>query len=384
MRRRFSPLTRFRRGSAMALALALLGLPSAGRLAEAQAPPASPTPVDPPPASPPASPPPPPKAEVVPSFKISGLVYGDYYAILENHRDDLQGQNGFWIRRLYFTYDHTLSRSLSLRVRLEANSKADFVTSGVTTPYIKDAWLKWSFGAQALSFGMAPTPNIEAVDAFQGYRALEKPPLDLYRWDGSRDMGLLLQGGFGKERRTRYSFQLGNGSGTGSEVDQSKAVRGQILHRFARGLVVQGYADWQDRPLGREAWTLEAFAGWQQTKWRASLEYGHQTRRRAGGEDADLSLDFLSAFAAIQASARLSFVGRVDRNFDPIPLGETIDYRPFSAEAKSTFGLLGVDVTLAPTVHLIPNVQVTVYDTAENGTKPGTDVVPRVTLFCSW
>jgi hypothetical protein len=74
----------------------------------------------------------------------------------------------------------------------------------------------------------------------------------------------------------------------------------------------------------------------------------------------------------------------VDRNFDPIPNGETIDYMPFAAEAKSVFGLLGVDITLANGVHLIPNVEVTAYDAAADGTRPGTDVVPRVTLYFSW
>ena len=295
------------------------------------------------PASALAQAPPPPRARrpaegggaPVPAFKISGLMFGDYYDVAQNHRDDLEGQNGFWIRRLYFTYDHTLSKSLSLRVRLEANSKGDFKSSGVNTPYIKDAWLKWAFGAHALIFGMAPTPNIDFIDAFQGYRSVEKSPFDLYRWDSSRDLGLVLQGGLGKDRRTRYGFQFGNGSGTGSETDASKAVRGELAHRFASGLVLEGYADWQDHPDGRDVWTVEAFAGWQEKTWRASLQYGHQERREAGPEGTDLSLDFLSAFAAVQVSPRVTLLGRVDRNFDPIPNGETIDYMPFSDQAKS-------------------------------------------------
>jgi hypothetical protein len=335
-------------------------------------------------ASPPAQPAPPPTEEAPPAFKISGLVFGDYYDVLTNHRDDLESQNGFWIRRLYLTYDHTLSKSLSLRVRLEANSKGDFVSTGVNTPYIKDAWLKWVFGAHALTIGLAPTPHIDFVDSFQGYRSVEKNPFDLYRWDSSRDLGLLVQGGLGQDKRTRYSFQFGDGSGTGSETDASKAVRGQLAHRFASGFVLEGYADWQDRPDGRDVSTLEAFAGWQETAWRASLQYGHQDRREAGPGGRDLSLDFLSAFAAVQVSPRVAVLGRVDRNFDPIPNGEMTDYMPFSDQARSVFGLIGVDVTLTKNVHLIPNVEVTAYDEAADGTTPGTDVVPRLTLFFSW
>ena len=71
-------------------------------------------------------------------------------------------------------------------------------------------------------------------------------------------------------------------------------------------------------------------------------------------------------------------------NFDPIPGGETTDYVPFSDGAKSVFGYVGVDLTLHENVHLIPNVLMTVYGEAEDGTTPGTDVMPRLTLFFSW
>jgi hypothetical protein len=353
-----------------ALRLALLIVPALASRAVAQT-------------SPP--PPPAPKAEeAAPAFKLGGLVFGDYYYVAGSHRDELVDQNGFWIRRLYFTYDHTLSKSLSVRVRLEVNSRGDFKSAGVNTPYFKDAWLKWTFGAHALTAGLAPTANIDFVDGFQGYRQIEKNPFDLYRWDSSRDLGVLLQGGLGKERRTRYSFQFGNGSGTGSETDASKSVRGELSHRFAAGLVLEAYADWQDRPEGRDFSTLSAFLGWQEKGWRASLQYGRQERREAGTEGEDLSLDFLSAFAAVQVSPRVTLVGRVDRNFDPIPNGETTDYMPFSDRAPSVFGYAAVDVTLAKAVHLIPNVELTVYDEAADGTTPGTDVVPRLTLFFAW
>lgn len=356
-----------------ALLAVLLTLPPA--LAGAQAPP---------PPAPPAPPEPPKSAEAPPAFKISGLVYGDYYYVAASHRPELEDQSGFWIRRVYLTYDHTLSKEFSLRARLEANSKGDFKSTGVNTPYFKDLWLKWAFGGHSLTFGLAPTANIDFVDAFQGYRSVEKSPFDLYRWDSSRDLGLLLQGDLGAQRRTRYSVHFGNGSGTGSEVDQSKAVRGQLSHRFAGGLVLEAYADWQDRPDARDAWTAEAFAGWQAKTWRASLQYGHQERREAGPGGSDLALDFLSAFAAVQVSPKVSLIGRVDRNFDPIPGGETTDYVPFAEPAKSVFGYAGVDVTLHKYVHLVPNVELTVYDEAAGGTTPGTDVMPRVTLFFSW
>jgi hypothetical protein len=311
-------------------------------------------------------------------------VYGDYYYVAGNHRDELEGQNGFWLRRVYLTYDHTLSKAFSLRVRLEVNSKGDFESTGVDTAYLKDAWLKWTRGSHALAFGMASTPQIDFVEGFQGYRSIEKTPIDFYRWDSSRDLGVVLQGRLGKAQRTSYALQLGNGSGTGSEVDQSKTVRAQLAHRFAGGLVLEGYADWQDRPDGRDVSTLEAFAGWQEATWRASLQYGRQEHREAAPGGLALELEFVSAFATVQVTPKLAVVGRLDRNFDPIPGGETIDYMPFSETARALFGYAGVDVTLAKTVHLIPNIEWTTYGRSPDGTTPASDLVPRVTLFFSW
>jgi hypothetical protein len=318
------------------------------------------------------------------NFTISGLVYGDYYYVAANHRESLVDRNGFWLRRVYLTYDHTLTPAFSLRVRLEVNSEGDFASTGVSNAYLKDAWLRWTHGSHAVTAGLASTPQIEFVEGFQGYRSIEKTPIDLYRWDTSRDLGIGLQGRFGGAARTSYAVQFGNGSGTGSEVDRSKAIRGQLAHRFASGLVLGAYADWQDQPDGRDISTVDAFAGWQKQAWRASLEYGWQRRRDAADDAGDLDLEFLSAFATVSVTSRLALVARLDRNFDPIPDGETIDYMPFAETARSLFGFAALDVTLAPAIHLIPNVEWTTYSRGPDGTTPASDVVPRVTLFFSW
>jgi hypothetical protein len=111
----------------------------------------------------------------------------------------------------------------------------------------------------------------------------------------------------------------------------------------------------------------------------------YSTAARNGAGPARYGLSAISpAFAAVQVTPRVSVLGRVDRSFDPIPGGETIDYLPFADDAKPVFGLVGLDVTLAKTVHLIPNVEIIAYGETADGATPGTDVVPRVTLFFSW
>ena len=68
----------------------------------------------------PASPPPSP-APATP-YKFSGLVFGDYYYFNQSHDPKWQGQQGFWLRRIFFTFDYTFTPKVSTRFRLEANS----------------------------------------------------------------------------------------------------------------------------------------------------------------------------------------------------------------------------------------------------------------------
>jgi len=47
--------------------------------------------------------------------KISGLVFMDYYYVANHHNENIEGKNGFWLRRVYFTYDHDLGSYFKIR-----------------------------------------------------------------------------------------------------------------------------------------------------------------------------------------------------------------------------------------------------------------------------
>ncbi|MBK5298857.1 MAG: hypothetical protein JJE40_17015 [Vicinamibacteria bacterium] len=318
------------------------------------------------------------KAE--PSWKISGLIYADYYWFTADHRDAVEGQDGFWFRRIYLTYDHKFSDAFSTRVRLEMNSPGDFSSSQRMTPYVKDAWLKWTKGKHAVLFGMAPTPSFEFVESVWGYRSVEKTPLDLLRWDSSRDTGVLAQGALGG--RTRYSVQLGNGSGVNGETDRTKAFRGAVRHEIVKGLTVEGYADVQDRPDVARWSTWQVFGGFVRPAGRLGAHFTQQRRRSAPGSD--VTLDLVSVFGARRLRERLWVYGRADHNFDPVPDGEKIDYLPMSDKAGNTLWIGGVDVELDRHVFFQPHVEIVDYGTPVSGPGLATDVVVKATLFVTW
>jgi hypothetical protein len=160
----------------------------------------------------------PPKSEY-PKWKISGLMFGDYYYFADHHDPKYDNQQGFWMRRVYFTYDQSFTEKFSARFRLEANSNG-LLAGGNLNVFVKDAYLRWNYkGKQQATLGIAPALTFDTEEGFWGLRHVEKTPADLYKIDTARDFGLTFNGPIGASGAA-YAFQFGNDSGNGSETDK--------------------------------------------------------------------------------------------------------------------------------------------------------------------
>ena len=317
-------------------------------------------------------------ADVAPPWKLSGYLFGDYYYFASNHDPKIGGQHGFWFRRGYFTYDHTLAAGFSTRFRLEVNSDGDF-TNAKLTPFVKDAYLRWARGSQALLFGMSGTPTFEFIESVWGYRSVEKTPLDLQRWSPSRDFGIAAQGTLDKAKAVNYHVMFGNGSDTGSEVNKNKAVRAALSYRAKSGFMAEGYVDWDDQPSGADRSTMQAFVGYRKPAGRVGVQYAQQKRRNA--TTPTRTLDLLSVFAVAKVNEKNFVLARVDRMFNPNPDGAKIAYLPFDAQSKSVFAVVGWHHQARANVHFIPNVEFVTYSGSRS---LDTDIVPRMTFYFTW
>ncbi len=307
--------------------------------------------------------------------KLTGLVFGDYYAFLDHHDARFERQNGLWLRRLYLTYDRELSAAWSTRLRLELNSPSLQESQDRLRPYLKDAYLRWDSGRHALVMGLSPTPAYELSESHWGLRHVEKMALDLHRFVETRDTGLAARGKLG---RLGYHAMVGAGAGIRNEVDRDKRGYLALSHEPAPGVQLELYGDFENRADARDVRTLQVFAGWRATGGRAGLLFAHQERGQGAGQP-DLSLDLLSAWGVGRAGARATWFVRVDRGFQPDPGGASIVYLPFDPRAKSTLFLGGIEFLPIPAVHVTPNLELVRYDGAR--ARPESDVAARVTLF---
>ena len=203
----------------------------------------------------------------------------DYFGA--NHDPKYDEQHGFWIRRAYFTYDHTHSPKFFTRLRFEVNSSGN-LTSVANTPYVKDAYLRYTYrGTHQAWFGIFPTPTFEFLESFYGLRHIEKTPADLYRTDSSRDFGFGLQGSINQSQSLRYAYQFGNESSTNAEIDKNKANRISVVYAKPTGFAVEGFYGHFARDGDTDRSIYQIFAGYRQPRYRAAFQYYRNHRNVA-------------------------------------------------------------------------------------------------------
>ena len=336
----------------------------------------------------PQPPPPPPPTQ---PWKISGLVFGDYYWFTSSHLDKWEGQNGFWLRRAYFTYDHRLTPKIATRFRLEVNSNGK-LEGGILTPYVKDASVQWTYlGQHQVQVGIQPSATFNWLDGFWGLRHIEKTPADLYRIDSSRDFALSLEGPVILPA-VRYVAQFGNESGSGSETDEYKAYRFEGRFETNPGVALEGFYAFFERPLGQDRTIAQVFGGLRTKNARAGAQYLWQ-QRRSGTSAPDTEIDIVSAFGVFDVvPEKATIFGRADwvdgnnmKTSDTgLPGADGIDYLPIDPRFDFTFVVVGFDWYLHRSLRFSPNIEFVTYGDGPAGVSVDNDVVPRLTFYWVW
>ena len=282
--------------------------------------------------------------------KIKGQIFGDYYVVLAADDGETklpEKRNAFQLRRIYFTYEQSLDDNFSIRYRLEAKD-AGFGKGAKMEPFVKHGYLQWqnALGGSDLYLGLTGTPTWAIAEKVWGYRSIAKTLLDLNEIGSSADLGAALKGQLGQ---LGYHVMVGNGPGQTPEDDHGKKLYGSLSFEASDKLVLEGYADFNMRPVGQNQLTLKIFAGLQGEEFNVGVEIFSRTNAQAAGGE-DLTISGLSAFGALPFGESLKGFGRVDA---------------VANDATDTTDLLviaGLDHSPAQNVHLLPNLLVALPD----------------------
>ncbi len=311
--------------------------------------------------------------------KISGYMFGDYYTVLEHRDENVDGQNGFWFRRIYFTYDHKFDEKFSTRLRLELNSPGDFKTKETLKPYVKDAYLNMKMKDHNALFGISPSPTWEYIENFWGYRSVEKTPADLYKHSSSRDFGIAFKGKLAKN--FSYHLLIGNGEGISSEVNEEKKVYLSLLYSSGP-FSFEIYGDYAQGDDNTDSNMLQGFLGIKKEKFKFGLQYYKYNKGQGEGKD-DLKNDVASMFLNLNLSDKTVMLFRVDKSMDPNPGIGSQSYTPFDKNHPFFLYLLGIDFKVMKNLSIIPNLTFVKYE-EYNGTTPDDDFYGKITFYYSW
>lgn len=313
---------------------------------------------------------------------FSGSVYSDYYWIAQNHDKSIVNENGFWFRRIYFTYNRDITSNFSTRLRLEMDSDGSFSNQGIKmTPVVKDAYLKWKKEGHEIIAGISGTPTWGMVEDVWRYRSIEKSPLDLYGMGSSRDLGLSFKGSLLPEGSLNYHFMLGNGnSNRANEINPGKKWMLSLGYNLTESLLVEVYGDYDDRNGDNDRYTIQVFGAYETETFSFGALFARQTRQNVA-LSGDMDVQLASVFSHFDIAGRTRGYLRLDRAFEGVPGTDDNDYLPILSSVPSTFLTTGVDYSLGEDIHLIPNVEMVIYGEDAHGITPDTDIIPRMTLY---
>lgn len=335
--------------------------------------------------------------------KISGTAFVDYYynisrdmnyPLLENNViSGEEDQNGFLLRRFYFTYDHHISKNFSGRFRLEADSKSN-TSSDKIGVFVKDAYIKWKdiFKGSDLIVGIQPVPSFAVSEKVWGYRSLDKTILDLRGLVSSRDFGISLRGDIVESGVVQYWIMFANNSANKVENNKHKRYYSQLSFYPTSDLNISLSADLATKPcipdpnntnesLSNNSITTSLFVGLSDDKkYSTGIEGIYQINQNDLLSPILLQDVFedryefgVSAFGWYRFHEKVAAVVRYDY-FDPVANSD------YEGDSRNYF-IAGIDYSPVENVSIIPNIQVETYEELSNAYSFDPSVNGRVTLY---
>jgi hypothetical protein len=306
---------------------------------------------------------------------IKGYMIPEYYAVGSHHtgEDGLEGQHGFWLRRVYFGYNTDLGNGWSARVRLEMNSPA--FGKELATPYLKNAHVKKKLGGGAsLLVGIIEPPSFNKIEKFWGYRYIEKTAPDFFKIASSRDFGIALDG------KTKgglvYTVMYGNYGSNKGEWNKGKGIYGRLGYE-TKSLYVEANGHFADD--GSKDYTyLSLFGGYKGGWGRLGVGYHYHEMKPEEGEKTTNGI--ISAFGAFKISSKSEVFARYDHLTD-YNFKDVSGYIPVPAsDFKARYVMGGINFKIHKMVQISPNVKYVFYD----GDGPDSDFYFNLTAKISF
>lgn len=325
------------------------------------------------------------------NFKLSGYVFGDYFYKINGDSSSSIGEyspykkdyQAFDIRRVIFSYEHSLSNNFNAGFSLEGGNK--FLTSGRFSVIVKTAYIEWKniFSGSNLVAGYFPTPAFVwgISEKMWAYRSVEKTISDFRGLTTAVDIGVGLKGSFDGKMNYGYFVMIGNGTGTKPENNKYKNFYVSFNAKPVENLNLEVYSEFEPAAEDKNRLTLKGILAYQMPNFTLGIEVVNQIRKNAGINNNNVNPLGISLYShgtllkdRSNTAPKLNAFARFDM-YDP-------DMNLDSLGLKENFITAGLDYMPIPSVHIMPNVWINFY-THKSSAKieKDTDITARLTFF---
>lgn len=332
--------------------------------------------------------------------KFSGLMFGDYYYMAQNHDPSQKNMQAFEYRRIYLTADYTINSDFWARFRLESDptgsnfpASTTNLSGGKLSTWVKDAFIDWKnpLGNSDLVIGLQGTWNINMAEGIFGYRPLEKTIQDLHGISASRDLGVSLTERFTHEFSA--GLFLGNNSGNsgGLYPDNANglATNVNLAYRYKTGYLFLQYASdgltvlldgqYSGAPAGKDVSTGDLIVNYKTSSFGLGVQGFVNSVAKSNPDGSNLGRNGVSINGWLALADNVNLVARYDNytgNTNSTYKNVPANY----AFSTQNFFMGALDFAVAKNVHFMPNVEYTTYGVS--GSNP--DVLYRVTYYFSF
>jgi hypothetical protein len=321
------------------------------------------------------------------STKVYGNIMGDY--AYKSNGDTLTTANttqyskslpvdgsAFLIRRIYLFIDHTFSKDFTGLILFQADDKT-LTSENKIGFFTKVAYLEWRniIDHGDLRMGLVWTPTWMNVEGLWGYRSIEKTITDMRNFGAGADFGVSLQGTLALPTTLSYMVMVGNGNGQKLENNNSKKFYFLLGTSPIQNLSIEVSVDHE--PAAYSSKTLvRGFAAYTTPQYMLGVEAVQQTLAYAGVNGADEIPSGVSIYSWQQLATRWKSFIRADY-FDN-------DHNTSDGFAEY-FLSAGLDFSVIPDVHLMPNVWADFYsDKSSLHRTKDADIVWRLSFYCNF
>ena len=286
-------------------------------------------------------------AQEAEAFKPGGKPEVRIFTSLNSAFTDGENHTKFDLTRAYLGYNYNFTKNLSGRIVYDAANPT--VGKLQFTGMLKFAYLKYQTDKWTISGGMIALPEYDFGDKKWGYRYVFKTAHEGYGFGPAADLGLSV--GYKIAPWLSAEVTLMNGEGYKvNEADSTLKKAAGITIIPVKNLSLRCYYDDMGTNSERQQ-TVEFIAAYENKGYVISAVYNYQKNNNMmAGHDYQV----LSFNGNIPVKDKIKIFGRFDYLYS-----ETVENEedPWNQAKDGRLYLIGIDIALAPGIHISPNYQ---------------------------